>query len=200
MHPAGAGRREVRSPTVSHERLWGYARLSRLWARTLIVVGGLLFVLGAALEVGDPDGDLAGWLLTAAVTTVPTTVLFFFLLRSWMRSGALPSGRLPEATRDTGKPRRLEASPGDWRRWSAVLGVCMFVAAAALTGFLVGILGGGGEAEGVVIGVLIAWGIVTARDVRVVDATQAAEGRVYYAACRRPVSVGQRLVWRSEGS
>ena len=185
---------------MSQERLWGYARLSRLWARTLVVVGVLLLVLGAALEAGDPTGDLPGWLLTAGVTVVPTTVLFFFLLRSWMRSGALPSARLPEASRDTGKPRRLEASASDWRRWSAVLGVSVFIASAALMGFLVGILGGGGEAEGVVSGVLIAWGVVTARDVRLVDATEAEEGRVYYAACRRPVSVGQRLVWRTAGS
>lgn len=185
---------------MSNERLWGYARLSRLWARTLIVVGVLLLAAGAALEAGDPEGDLPGWLLTAGITVVPTTVLFFFLLRSWMRNGALPSARLPEAVRETGSPRRLEASPRDWRRWAAILGVCVFIAAAALMGFLVGILGGGGEAEGVVSGVLVAWGVVTLRDVRVVDAAEAEEGRVYYAACRRPVSVGQRLVWRAAGS
>src|SRR5690606_31047744 len=127
------------------------------------------------------DGDVAGWLLTAGLTVVPTTVLFFFLLRSWMRNGALPSARLPDATRETGSPRRLEASPGDWRRWSVVLGAGVFVASAAMMGFLVGILGGGGEAEGVVSGVLVAWGIVTLRDVRMVEAAEAEQGRVYYA-------------------
>ncbi len=181
---------------MTNERLWRYSRVSRLWARTLIAVGALLLVLGASLEIGDPDGAVGRWLLVAVGTSIPTAALFFFLLRSWMRDGALPSSRLGDAVAERGSTRRLEASPADWRRWTAVLGLAVFVGGAAVTGFAVGVLGGGGEAEGVVVGVLVAWGVVTARDVRLVEAAEAEQGRVYYAACRRPVSIGQRLVWR----
>lgn len=182
---------------MSTEKLWRYSRLSRLWARTLIVAGVVVLLVGLALEIGDPNGHVARWTGVAVPTVLATTILFMFLLRSWMRDGALPSARLKDATPDTGTPRRLEAAPRDWRSWTMLLGVSVLFAAIALSGFLVGTLGGGGTAEGVVTGVFVAWGIVTARDVRLVDAAEAESGRHYYAACRRPVSVGGRLVWRA---
>jgi hypothetical protein len=42
---------------------------------------------------------------------------------------------------------------------------------------------------------LVAWGLATLEDVRRIRAVEAAEGRRYFAACRRPTGVGNRLVW-----
>jgi hypothetical protein len=61
--------------------------------------------------------------------------------------------------------------------------------------FLVGVLGRGGTAEGVVVGMLAAWGLATLEDARRIRRTEDAEGRDYFAACRRPTGVGDRLVW-----
>jgi hypothetical protein len=180
------------------EKLWRYTRLSRMWGRTLMAVGVLMLPLGAAIEAGAPDGDVTAWATTALITVVPTTVLFVILLRSWMRQGALPSSRLKDARREGGD-RLLEATRADWRKWGAVFAAGLFVGGATMMGFLDGILGGGGMAEGVVSAVLIAWGLVTVEDVRRVEGTERTEGRVYYAACRRPLSVGSTLVWRRTG-
>ena len=67
-------------------------------------------------------------------------------------------------------------------------------------GFLVGILGGGGVAEGVVAGVLIAWGLVTLHDVKRLERIEVEQSRTYFAACRRPVSVGSVLIYRTRPS
>ena len=61
--------------------------------------------------------------------------------------------------------------------------------------FLVGVLGRGGIAEGVVVGMIAAWGLATLEDARRIEGIEAAEGRRYYAACHRPTGVGNRLVW-----
>jgi hypothetical protein len=42
---------------------------------------------------------------------------------------------------------------------------------------------------------LAAWGAATLEDVRRIRAIETAEDRRYYAACRRPTGVGNRLVW-----
>lgn len=182
-------------------KLWDYARLSRIWGITLVVVGVLMLVVGAAVEAGDPDDGLEGrWFLVVLAAFASSLVVFFFLLRVWMRPSAVPTGRLGMADRDRGTPRLLEAGRGDWRVWTLMLGVAVFVVSALMMEFLVGILGGGGTAEGVVAGVLVAWGLVTLEDVRLLRGIQAEEGRVYYAACRRPVSVGGVLVWRKAGT
>ena len=55
--------------------------------------------------------------------------------------------------------------------------------------------GRGGTAEGVVVGMLAAWGAATLEDVRRIRAIERSEGRRYFAACRRPTGVGNRLVW-----
>lgn len=180
------------------EKLWTYTRVGRIWGRTLVVVGVLMPVVGAAVEAGDPEDGLdTRWILVALASFASSLVIFFPLLRMWMRPAAVPSGRLPMARRDSGKPRLLEAGAGDWRIWTAMLGAGVFVVSAMMMGFLVGILGGGGMAEGVVGGVLAAWGLVTIEDVRTVERIQDEEGRVYYAACRRPVNIGRTLVWRA---
>ena len=112
----------------------------------------------------------------------------------WLRKTALPSVRLPQAVRASG-PRRLEATPRDWRRWALFTGVVLLVGGAAMLTFLIGVLGRGGIAEGVVVGMLAAWGLATLEDARRIESIEAAEGRRYFAACRRPTGVGNRLVW-----
>ena len=57
------------------------------------------------------------------------------------------------------------------------------------------LLADAGVAEGVVVGMLAAWGLATLEDARRIRRTEDAEGRDYFAACRRPTSVGDRLVW-----
>ena len=176
------------------EKLWRYASLARLWSWSLIVVAGLLLLLSIAIQAGDDEGLGARWFATLLGVTGVTGALLFPLFRVWLRRAALPSVRLPQAVRATG-PRRLEASPRDWRRWAVVSGAILLVGGAAMLVFLIGVLGKGGTAEGVVVGIIAAWGAATLEDVRRIRATEAAEGRRYYAACRRPTGVGRKLVW-----
>lgn len=181
-------------------KLWDYTRVSRVWGWTLVVVGVLMLGVGAGVEAGDPaDGLETRWIVVASASFVSAVVVFFPLLRMWLMPAGMPSGRLPMAERDSGK-RLLEAGPADWRVWTAMLGAVVFMVSAMMMGFLVGILGGGGMAEGVVGGVLVAWGLVTIEDARRVARIQAEEGRVYFAACRRPVNMGRSLVWRTRAS
>ena len=179
---------------ASDEKLWRYASLARLWSWSLIVVGGLLLLLSIAIQAGGDDGLSGRWFATLVGITGLTGVRLFPLFRVWLRRTAMPSVRLPQAVRATG-PRRLEASPRDWRRWAAVTGGVLLVGGAAMLVFLVGVLGPGGTAEGVVVGMLAAWGAATLEDVRRIRAAELAEGRRYYAACRRPTGVGSKLVW-----
>jgi hypothetical protein len=173
------------------EKLWGYASLARLWSWTLIVVAALLLLLSIGLQAGADEG-LDSWWWAAALGI--TGVICYPLFRVWLRKTALPSVRLPQAVRATG-PRRLEATPRDWRRWALFTGVVVFVGGAAMLTFLIGVLGRGGTAEGVVVGMLAAWGLATLEDARRIQSIEAAEGRRYYAACRRPTGVGNHLVW-----
>lgn len=176
------------------EKLWRYSSLARLWSWSLIVVAGLLLLLSVAIQAGADEGLGGRWFATLLGVTGLTGVVLFPLFRIWLRRTALPSLRLPQAVRATG-PRRLEASPRDWRRWAVVTGGVLLVGGAALLVFLIGVLGPGGTAEGVVVGMLAAWGAATLEDVRRIRAAEAAEGRRYYAACRRPTGVGSKLVW-----
>lgn len=178
----------------SDERLWGYASLARLWSWTLIGVSAVLLLLSIALQAGTDQGLDLRWFSAALGITGLTGVLCYPLFRVWLRKTALPSVRLPQAVRASG-PRRLEATPRDWRRWAAFTAVILLVGGAAMLVFLVGVLGRGGTAEGVVVGMLAAWGAATLEDVRRIVAAERAEGRRYYAACRRPTGVGNRLVW-----
>ena len=180
----------------SDEKLWRYSSLARLWSWSLIVVGGLLLLLSIAIQAGSDEGLTGRWFATILGITGITGALLFPLFRVWLRRAALPSLRLPQAVRATG-PRRLEASPRDWRRWALVTGAILLIGGAALLIFLIGVLGRGGTAEGVVVGMLAAWGAATLEDVRRIRAAEEAEGRRYYASCRRPSGVGSKLVWIS---
>ena len=180
------------------EKLWRYSRLARLWSWSLIVAAVVLLGLTFAIRASSDDGVDLRFLAVVAAVTGGTGLIFFPFLRVWLRRAALPSLRLHQATKASG-PRRLEASASDWRRWSIVTGLILIVGGAAMLIFLVGVLGPGGTAEGVVVGTLAAWGLATLEDTRRIEAAEAAERRTYYAACRRPTGVGNRLVWVAEG-
>ena len=178
----------------SGEKLWRYASLARLWSWCLLAVAVLLLALSVALQAGADEGLSRGWFAAAVGISGVTGVILFPLFRVWLRKAALPSVRLPQAVRATG-PRRLEASPRDWRRWALFTGAVLLVGGGAMLVFLVGVLGRGGTAEGVVVGMLAAWGAATLEDARRIEVVEEAEGRRYYAACRRPTGVGSKLVW-----
>ena len=179
---------------MHEEKLWNYEGLARMWSWALIGAGAALLGLATALEAGSPGG-IDGWWVAAAVGISGLTgVILYPVFRVWLRRSAMPSLKLPQATRATG-PRRLEATPRDWRRWAILIGLVMFLGGAATMVFLVGVLGRGGTAEGVTVGMMIAWGMATLSDVPRIRATEDAEGRRYYAACRRPTGVGNNLVW-----
>lgn len=179
---------------MSGEKLWRYSSLARLWSWALIGTAAALLALSVAMEAGTDEGIDSWWLGAAVGVTGLTGVILFPLFRVWLRKSALPSVRLPQATRASG-PRRLEASPADWRRWAVITSAVLLLGGAAMLVFLVGVLGRGGTAEGVVVGMLAAWGLATLEDARRIRRTEDSEGRDYYAACRRPTSVGDRLVW-----
>lgn len=181
------------------EKLWDYARLARTWSWALIVVGLLLLGVSPALQATSPTGVSPRYLGILVAVTGATGLVFFPFLRVWLRRGAMPSARLPQAAKLAG-PRRLEASPSDWRRFRLTMGGVLLVGSAAMLVFLVGVLGRGGTAEGVVIGVLLAWGLATLEDARRITRAEAEEGRRYFAACQRPTGVGRKLVWVKDRS
>jgi hypothetical protein len=176
------------------EKLWGYADLARLWSWTLIAVAGVLLLASVGLQAGSDQGLDGRWFAAAFGITGITGVVSYPLFRVWLRKTALPSVRLPQAVRASG-PRRLESTPRDWRRWTIFTAVVLLIGGFAMLTFLIGVLGRGGTAEGVVVGMLAAWGAATLEDVRRIRAAERTEGRRYYAACRRPTGVGNRLVW-----
>ncbi len=178
------------------EKLWRYTSLVRLWSWALIGVGAGMLALGAALQAGSTTGLSPTWIGIAVAVSGLTGAFFYPLLRMWLQKTA-PSGYLPRATRLTGA-RRLEAGPADWRRWAALTVAFLLVASAAMMAFLVGVLrdsGPDGIAEGVVVGVVAAWGLVTLGDARTIERTERDEGRRYFAAGDRPTAAGNRLVW-----
>ncbi len=157
-------------------------------------MSGVLLLLSVAIQAGSGGGLDGRWFGTALGITGLTGVISYPLFRVWLRSSALPSVRLPQAVRATG-PRRLEASPRDWRRFATFTVAALGLGGGAMLVFLIGVLGRGGTAEGVVVGMLAAWGAATLEDARRIDAAERAEGRRYYAACARPTGVGNKLVW-----
>lgn len=178
----------------ARDLLWNYAQLARMYAIELLVVSMLLVVVSIILEATSEDGWSWTWLGTLVAMTGITGLVFFPLLRSWLRRGGLPSISLPDAQPAEGS-RMLAAAPSDWTRFGVLTGVLLFVSAFATLLFLVAVLGRGGTAEGVVIGVLLAWGFVTLEDGRRITRTEADESRVYWAAGRRPWGAGNRLVY-----
>ena len=105
----------------SGEKLWYYASLARLFSWTLIVAAWLMLLLSIALQAGSDEGLTGRWYAAAFGITALTGVICYPLFRVWLRKAALPSVRLPQAVRASG-PRRLEATPRDWRRCSPACG------------------------------------------------------------------------------
>ena len=174
--------------------LWDYARLARMYGIQLLGVSLALVAVSIILEATSEDGWSWWWLGTLIAMTGITGLVFFPILRVWLRKGGLPSIRLPDAQPAEGR-RMLAAAPGDWRSFAAIVAILLFVSAGATLLFLVAVLGRGGTAEGVVIGVLLAWGFVTLEDSRRIARTQLEEKRMYWAAARRPWGAGNRLVF-----
>lgn len=193
MSQNGPARPRYAAP-VSDRKLWRYSSLARLWSWCLIVVAVLLLPFSIALQAGSAAGLSGAYLANLLATSGLSALVLFPLFRLWLRGSALASSRLPRAQRASG-PRILPASPGDWRRWGLAIGAVLLVGGAAMLGFLVAVLGQGGIAEGVVVGMMAAWGAASLEDVRRIARAEEAEGRDYYAACRRPVAVGDELVW-----
>lgn len=179
---------------MNDEKLWRYEGLARLWSWALIISAVALLGLAALLEAGSPGGIDRWWLAAALGVSGLTGVVMYPVFRVWLRRSAMPSLKLPLAEPASG-PRRLEATPADWRRWALIIGAVMFLGAAVTMVFLVGVLGRGGTAEGVTVGILAAWGFATLSDVKRIRAAEISEGRRYYASCRRPTGVGNSLVW-----
>ncbi|MGA0068063.1 MAG: hypothetical protein ACO3PB_01195 [Miltoncostaeaceae bacterium] len=174
--------------------LWDYARLARMYGIQLLGVSLALVAVSIILEATSEDGWSWWWLGTLIAMTGITGLVFFPILRVWLRKGGLPSIRLPDAQPAEGR-RMLAAAPGDWRSFAAIVAILLFVSAGATLLFLVAVLGRGGTAEGVVIGVLLAWGFVTLEDARRIARTQLEQKRMYWAAARRPWGAGNRLVF-----
>lgn len=178
----------------ARDLLWDYARLARMYGYEIMGIAAVLVALSIVLEATSEDGWSWTWLGALVGITGLTGLVFFPLLRVWLRKGGLPSLKLPDAQPAEG-PRMLAAAPSDWRRFAAISSVLLFLGSAATLIFLVAVLGRGGTAEGVVIGVLLAWGLVTFEDGRRIQRTQADENRVYWAAGTRPWGAGNRLVY-----
>ena len=174
--------------------LWDYARLARMYGIQLLGVSAALVAVSIILEATSEDGWSWWWLGPLTAMTGITGLVFFPILRVWLRKGGLPSIRLPDAQPAEGR-RMLAAAPGDWRSFAAIVAILLFISAGATLLFLVAVLGRGGTAEGVVIGVLLAWGFVTLEDARRIARTQLDEKRMYWAAARRPWGAGNRLVF-----
>ena len=175
-------------------KLWHYASLARLWSWALVVSAVLLFGVAVAVRASTEDGLNLRWLGTVVAITGVSGALGYPALSVWLARSAMPSLRLAQAQRETGA-RRLPAAPGDWRRWSVITTIILTVGGSAMLVFLVGVLGGGGTAEGVVVGLIAAWGLATLGDARKIEHSERDEGRRYYAAVARPAAVGDHLVW-----
>jgi hypothetical protein len=168
----------------------------RLWSWTLIGVGGVLLVASAGVRAGSDEGIDLIWIATAVGVSGLTGVIFYPLLRMWLRKTS-PSQYLPRATRLDGK-RRLEAGPRDWRSWGLFTGAFLLIGCFFMLIFLVGVLrssGAEGIAEGVVVGIVAAWGVVSLADARSIERTEATQGRRYFASGHRPTAAGNKLVW-----
>lgn len=180
--------------THAPEKLWRYTTLVKVWSFALIGVGLLMLPLSVIAQLGE--GVTLKYLGTLLGITGITGILFYPLLTMWLKKSR-PSEYLDRATKLSG-PRLLLAAPRDWRRWSIMVSVFLTIGTVAMMSFLVAVLksaGPDGIAEGVVIGVLAAWGLVTLEDVRRIKRAEAAAGRTYFAAGERPTAAGNNLRW-----
>lgn len=176
---------------MNGERLWSYVQLTRLWAWSMIVSAGLIGLLAVAISAGRDEGLTQSWLVVFGAVALGTFVGGALFVRFMI---AAPSSRLPHATA-LDDERTPSAGRGDWRRWSLIfIGVLVAGSAAALV-FLVATLGEGGTAEGVVVGILAAWGVATLADAHQIRTTERREKRRYFARVQRPTAVGNHLVY-----
>ncbi len=183
----------------SPEKLWRYTSLLKVVAWVMIVVGILVIPMSLIAQASDPGVDLA-YLLTILGTTIGTGAFFIPLLHVWMRKSR-PSAFLPRAEKLSG-PRRIPAGRRDLVRWGITLGVFLFIATVLMVSFLVGVLetsGADGIAEGVVAGLMVAWGVFTLGDARRIVRSEATEGRTYFTVAHRPTAAGNRLTWTVAG-
>lgn len=176
---------------VDVEKLWRYGSLARLWAWALLATAALQLALAVIVEASSEEGLAGSWLGVVLGIGLATAILGYLVVRVII---AAPSSRLRHAE-PNGGPRRLEAAPGDWRRWALVTVVVLFIGGSAMLIFLIGVLERGGIAEAVVFGLLTAWGLATLEDSYRIEWIEQREGRRYYALCRRPTAVGRHLVW-----
>lgn len=175
-------------------KLWHYASVARMWSWALVVTSLLLLGVAFAVRATTDEGIDLRWVAVVVGITGVSGTLGYPGLSVWLARSAMPSLRLGQAARATG-PRRLPATRADWRRWSLVTTAILTVGGSAMLIFLVGVLGGGGTAEGVVVGLLAAWGLATLGDARKIDRAEQEEKRRYYASVDRPLGVGNHLVW-----
>jgi hypothetical protein len=162
----------------------------------MVVASLAVLALAVGLEAGAGEGIDRGWLTVFGGVTLGTLVVCTPIVRVAV---AAPSSRLPEATPSSG-PRLLEPTPGEWRRWSLLSGAVVVGGGMAMLVFLVAILGRGGTAEGVVVGLLAAWGVATFVDARQIERIERIEGRHYFAAVRSPTAVGRHLVFERDSA
>lgn len=150
-------------------------------------VGGL----SLAMRAGDAGID-AGWLRVFGLVTLGTLVLGLPFVRFGI---AAPSSRLPHAQQaDRALPH---ADAGRWRVWGAIIVLVVTIGALTTLVFLVAVLGEGGTAEGVVVGLLAAWGLATLADAHQIAVVERGQRRRYYAAVDRPTAVGRHVVWEN---
>ena len=181
--------------TQSGEKLWGYASLARLWSWTLIVGRRAAAAALDRLQAATDQGLDARWYAAAFGITGLTGVISYPLFRVWLRKTALPSVRLPQAVRATG-PRRLEATPRDWRRWALFTGPGADRRRRGDADVPDRRARPGRHGRGRRRRHARRLGRRDARGRRGASARiEATEGRRYYAACRRPTGVGNKLVW-----
>lgn len=179
-----------------NERLWSFVGLTRLWAWSLIGSGVGLVGVAAGLQATQTRGLDGRWWLMLGISMTLSLGIFYPFLGAWLGRAANPSARLPAATPLKGSV--ATAGRGDWRKWGILIPLTLFVGSVMMMSFLIAQLGRGGTAEGVVIGVMLAWGVVTLRDVRRIQGIEQREGRRYFASCRRPVAIAETLVWSAD--
>ena len=182
------------APAPALEKLWRYTSLVKAIAWALICVSMLMLPMSLLAQLGDGlTVKYAGTLLGISGIT---GVLFYPLMHMWFRKSR-PSAYLERATKLSG-PRRMPAAQRDIVRWGVTVGVFLFIATVFMVGFLVPVLkdsGPSGIAEGVVVGVMAAWGVFNLDDVRKIQLAEREQGRTYFTVGHRPTAAGNRLFW-----
>jgi hypothetical protein len=187
------------APTASPERLWRYTSLVRATAWALIAVGMLMLPLSLVGQLSS--GLSVGYVGTLVGISGVTGVLFYPLMHLWFKRSR-PSAYLERAKPLSG-PRRIAAGAGDIRRWGFTVGVFLFIGTVLMVGFLVPVLrdsGPDGIAEGVVVGLMAAWGVFNLDDVRRIVADEETTGRTYFTVGHRPTAAGNRLYFTPSDS